>query len=181
MYFYDALYSSQYAPYIDYTDLLIRVKGQNAKTPYHCVWPPFCGTRPDIEWARLTTHEVTFPHIRLYELTVKDNLAVFVSFLEQLSSVPTTMGIVVVNSEESYDLNAKFSSDDFSETPVPVVVVKKKTGDALLKLLSGKNEREVEAKIMGEKETADESRTDTLEREKGKKSKKHHQDKGICS
>ena len=149
----------------------MRVKGQNAKAPYNCVWPQFCTSRPDIDWASLTTHEVTYNHIRLYELTTKDSLSVFVSFLEQLSSIPSTRGIVVINSEESYELDAKFSTADYSETPVPVVVVKRKTGEALVKLVRGRSGREVEARIEGGKE-GEEGKTDTLQRGKDKKSKK---------
>ena len=120
------------------------------KNPYHCVWPPFCESRPDIDWASLTTYEVTYPHVRLYELSGEDSLMMFVSFLEQLTSIPTTRAIVLINTEESYDLDAKFSTSH-SDTPVPVVVVKRKTGEALLKQAE-RYAWNVEASIEGEKE-----------------------------
>ena len=146
------------------------------KSPYHCVWPPFCETRPDIQWACLTTHEVTYPHVRLYTLTGEDSITMFASFLEQLSSIPATMAIVLVNTEESYDLDAKFSIGNH-DSPVPVVVVKKKTGDALMNLVE-KYARDLEASIEGGKEG--EGKTDTVGR-KGKikgKAKKAPEEKG---
>ena len=158
-------------------DLWIRIKGQKAKDPYHCVWPPFCTTRPDIEWASLTTHEVTFNHIRIYELSDSDSLSVFVSFLEQLSSVPSTRAIVVINTEESYDLDAKFSTENYHDTPMPVVVVKRKAGEKLLKQVE-RYGRELEASIEGGKEE-EEGRAGTLERGREKKGKKDREDKGL--
>ena len=133
------------------------------KSPYHCVWPSFCESRPDIQWACLTTHEVTYPHVRLYTLSGEDSITMFVSFLEQLSSVPATMAIVLINTEESYDLDAKFSTG-YRDVPVPVVIVKKKTGDALMKLVE-RYSRDLEASIEGGKE--EEGKTDTVGR-KGK-------------
>ena len=161
-----------------YVDLWIRIKGQKAKDPYHCVWPPFCGTRPDIDWVSLTTHEVTFSHVRVYELSETDSLSVFVSFLEQLSSVPSTRAIVVINTEESYDLDARFSTENYRETPIPVVVVKRKAGEKLLKQIK-KNGRDLEASIQGGKEEEEEGKTGTLDRKREKKSKKVREDKGL--
>ena len=124
-------------------DIWVKVKGQKAKTP-HCVWPSFCAgsSRPDINWASLTDHQVTFPHIRLYELSAEDSLSTLVSFLEQFSSIPATMGIIVINTVDSYELDAKYFTTEQKETPVPVVVVKRKTGEALLKEIKSMERRE---------------------------------------
>ena len=146
------------------------------------MWPPFCSTRPDIDWVSLTTHEVTFNHVRVYKLSETDSLSVFVSFLEQLSSVPSTRAIVVINTEESYDLDARFSTDNYRETPVPVVVVKRKAGEKLLKNIE-KYGRDLEASIEGgkeeEEEEEEEGKTGTLDRKRENKSKKDREDKGL--
>ena len=86
---------------------------------------------------------------------------------------------MVINTVESYDLDAKFSTDNYRDTPVPVVVVKRKTGEKLLKQVE-KYGRDLEASIEGGKEgeTEEGGGTDTLERGKDKKSKKNREDKG---
>ena len=132
-------------------ELWLKIKGQKMKSPYNCVWPAFCESHPDVNWASLTTHEVTYPHVRLYELSGEDSLSMFVSFLEQLASIPATMAIILINTDESYDLDAKFSTHH-GETPLPVVVVKRKTGKALLEKVK-QYPRNVEASIEGEKGT----------------------------
>ena len=81
------------------------------------------------------------------------------------------MAIVLINTEESYDLDAKFATDE-RELPVPVVLVKKKTGQALLKQVE-RYERDVEASIEGEKvgeaeRSKDESPLAARRKERGK-------------
>ena len=121
-----------------FVEIWVRVDGKKAKNSFHCVWPSFAESRPHISWFSLASHEVTYPHIRLYELT----------FLEELSSVPANIAIILVNMEESYDLDAKFEPRK-EDTPVPIVIVKKKTGKSLLQLIE-QNVRKIEASIEGE-------------------------------
>ena len=120
------------------------------KKPYHCVWPPFSDSRPHISYTSITAHEVTFAHIRLYELSLEDSLSSFLSFLESLSSIPSTIAIVLINTEESYDLEERFNAYR-GETPVPIVVVKRKAGLGLKTQLE-RYPRKVEARIQGEEE-----------------------------
>ena len=120
------------------------------KKPYHCVWPPFSDSRPHISYTSMTAHEVTFAHIRLYELSLEDSLSSFLSFLESLSSIPSTIAIVLINTEESYDLEERFNAYR-GETPVPIVVVKRKAGLGLKTQLE-RHPRKVDARIQGGEE-----------------------------
>lgn len=149
-----------------YIDLWVRIKGVKMKNPYHCVWPPFCKSRPDIDWASLTANEATFPHIRLHRLSREDSLTMFLSFLEQLASIPATMAIVLINSEESYDLDEKFTTQE-RDVPVPVVLVKKKAGEELLKMVE-RHARIIDANIEGEKDGEGEGKLESGGKEKGK-------------
>lgn len=94
-------------------------------------------------------------------------MTTFLTFLEQLASIPATMAIVLINTEESYDLDAKFSFQD-KDVPVPVVVVKKKAGEGLLKMAE-RHARNIEANIQGEKGgEGEEVKLETGEKEKDK-------------
>ena len=149
------------------------------KNPYHCVWPPFCKSRPDIDWASLTSNEATFPHIRLHRLSREDSLTMFLSFLEQLASIPATMAIVLINSEESYDLDEKFTTQE-RDVPVPVVLVKKKAGEELLKMVE-RHARIIEANIEGEKDGEGEGKLESggKEKEKSKGTSENHRPRSL--
>ena len=134
--------------YIYTLDLWLKLDGKEMKKPYHCIWPPFTDSRPHIDWTSMTTYEVTYPHVRLYELSMEDSLSTFLSFIEALSSIPATMAIILINTEESYDLDEKFNSHR-GDTPVPIVVVKRKVGLGLLQQLE-RYPRKVMARIQGE-------------------------------
>ena len=131
-----------------YIDLWIKIDGKELKKPYHCTWPPFTESRPHIDWTSMTTYEDTYPHIRLYELSMEDSLSTFLSFIDTLSSIPATMGIILINTEESYALEEKFNARR-GDTPVPIVVVKRKAGLSLKEHLEH-YPRKVMAKIQGE-------------------------------
>ena len=79
---------------------------------------------------------------------MEDSLSTFLSFIESLSSIPATMAIILINTEESYDLDEKFNSHR-GDMPVPIVVVKRKVGLGLLQQLE-RHPRKVIARIEGE-------------------------------
>lgn len=76
------------------------------------------------------------------------------------------MAIVLINNEESYDLDEKFTTQE-RDIPVPVVVVKKKAGEGLLKMVE-RHARNIEANIEGGKDGEEEGKLDAEEKVKGK-------------
>ena len=115
-----------------------------------------------------------YPHVRLYELSKEDGLSLLASFLEQLSSIPATRAIVLVNAEESYDLDTGDVTVNDRDSPVPIVVMKRKAGESLVKLVK-RHDREVEVAIEGESVCEGGSE---VGKEKGK-SKKSRGEKGV--
>ena len=103
--------------------------------------PVSLSLRP-VNWVDLTTSEVTYPHIRLHELKEDDSLSFFLS---TLASIPATWLVVLINTHDGYELSKKFRSEE-QGSPVPMVVVTKKSGKELLRLV-GENARAVEARL----------------------------------
>ena len=62
-----------------------------------------------------------------------------------MASIPATMAVILINSENSYTLSSKFYSEE-QTPPVPMLVVTKETGGKLLQLVED-NPRDMEAKI----------------------------------
>ena len=62
-----------------------------------------------------------------------------------MASIPATMAVILINSEDSYRLSDKFHTEDQSP-PVPMLVVTQETGRELLRLVQ-ENPREVKIKI----------------------------------
>ena len=139
------------------------------KNPYHCVRSPFCKSCPDIDWVRLTANEATFPHIRLHRLSRQDSLTML---LEEVKGIPATMAIVLINSEESYDLDEKFTTQE-RDVPVPVLLVKKKAGEELLRMVE-RYARNIEANIEREKDGEGEGKLDVGGKENDKGTSKNH-------
>lgn len=103
--------------------------------------PVSLSLRP-VNWVDLTTSEATYPHIRLHELNEDDSLSFFLS---TLASIPATLLVVLINAHDGYELTKKFSSEE-QGSPVPMVVVTKKSGKELLRLVE-ENARSVEARV----------------------------------
>ena len=108
-------------------------------------WGSFNQSLRPFQQLPLALHEATYQHFRLHELTQEDSLSFFMSMM---ASIPATMAIVLINSDNSYQLSEKFLSEEQSP-PVPVLLVTQETGRELLRLVK-ENTREVEAKIHSE-------------------------------
>ena len=94
------------------------------------------------DWTSLTSTEATYPHIRLHQLREEDS---FSDFFSTMASIPATMAVVLINSEDSYTLTGKFHSEE-QTPPVPMLVVTKETGGKLLQLVED-HPRDVQIKI----------------------------------
>ena len=103
---------------------------------------PFKQSLRHLNWTSLTSTEATYPHIRLHQLREEDSLSYFLSMM---ASIPATMAVILINSENSYTLSSKFYSEE-QTPPVPMLVVTKETGGKLLQLVED-NPRDMEAKI----------------------------------
>ena len=97
---------------------------------------------PSINWTPLTTSETTYQHIRIHELRADDSLSYFMA---TLSSIPAARAMILVNHSRSYELSAKFQSEEQC-SPVPMLLVTQETGRELLRLV-GDHQREVEARV----------------------------------
>ena len=104
---------------------------------------PFCASLRPVGWTDITTGEATYPHVRLYELTSKEDSLSF--FMSTMASITATTAIVLVNARNDFKFSRKFRTEE--QTPsVPVVMVTKETGAELL-ALARENFREVEAML----------------------------------
>ena len=103
---------------------------------------PFSLSLRTVNWVDLTANEATYPHIRLHELKEDDSLS---SFMSMLASIPATLAVVLINTQDSYDLSKKFNSEE-QGSPVPMLVVTKEAGRELLRLVQ-ENARAIEASV----------------------------------
>ena len=104
---------------------------------------PFSLSLRSVQWVGLTANEVTYQHVRLHRLTPEDSLSFFIS---QLSSIPATMAVVLVNCGEGYELSERLCVSSEEGCPVPMVVVTRESGREMERLLD-ENEREVEVMV----------------------------------
>ena len=108
-------------------------------------WGSFNQSLRPIQKMPLTLYEATFPHIRLHKLTKDDSLQFFMSMM---ASIPATLGVVLINFDNSYQLSEKFLSN--GESPiVPVILVTNETGSELLHFLH-ENPRDTEVTVHSE-------------------------------
>ena len=131
-----------------YTSITVglRIQLANKKEPrslqFDFGWGAFNQPPRPIDWIPLTLKEATFQHIRLHRLEEDNNLSDFISAMD---SIPATMAVILINSEDSYTLPARFYSEE-QTPPVPMLVVTKETGEKLMQLVEY-NPRAVEAKV----------------------------------
>ena len=105
-------------------------------------WGTFKQSLRSVQRLPLTSTEATYPHIRLHQLREDDSLSYFLSMM---ASIPATIAVILINSEDSYALTSKFHSEE-QTPPVPMLVVTKETGGKLMQIVDD-NLRAVEAKV----------------------------------
>ena len=82
--------------------LQIQLSNKSTLPPvsFDFTWAKFNQTPRAIDWRPLALQEVTYPHIRLHHLQERDGgLA---DFLSMMDSIPATMAVVLVNTENDY-------------------------------------------------------------------------------
>ena len=84
--------------------LQVRVSNKNSpqkprKTSFDFVWAPFHQIPRAVAWQRLALHGTTFSHLRLHNLSDSDDLG---DFLTLMSSIPSTLALVLVNTASHY-------------------------------------------------------------------------------
>ena len=122
--------------------LKVRLKSSASPQQYYFDYmsAPFSLLLRTVNWVDLTANEATYPHIRLHELKEDDSLSSSMSMLE-----PATLAVVLINTQDSYDLSKKFNSEE-QGSPVPMLVVTKEAGRELLRLVQ-ENTRAIEASV----------------------------------
>ena len=105
-------------------------------------WGTFKQSLRSVQRLPLTSTEATYPHVRLHQLREEDSLSYFLSMM---ASIPATIAVILINSEDSYALTSKFHSEE-QTPPVPMLVVTKETGGKLMQIVDD-NLRAVEVKI----------------------------------
>ena len=124
----------------------LQVQLRDEAGPLFCFdfgWGAFKQSLRPVQQLPLTDSETTYQHVRLHELKEEDSLSYFLSMM---ASIPATMAVILINSEDSYRLSDKFHTEDQSP-PVPMLVVTQETGRELLRLVR-ENPREVEVKVV---------------------------------
>ena len=94
-------------------------------------WPPFCNSPRQIEWLALARHQVTYPHIQLYELKHGESLTFF---MNTLGSMTSAKALVLVNMYDGFEIDKKFFPQN-DGLLVPTIVVPRKTGEALFEIM----------------------------------------------
>ena len=125
------------------TGLKLRVKSSPEKEfVFDYMSAPFSLSLRAVSWVDISCGEATYTHIRLHTLTGEDSLSFFMSML---SSIPSTLAVVLVNTHDGYELSQKLTSSDNEQgCPVPMVIVTKETGREIARLVE-ENAQDVEA------------------------------------
>ena len=87
-------------------------------------------------------HEVTYRHIRCHKLNTKDDLPFL---LNTMNSAPTTEALIIINTQNSFDIDPTFLPAK-DRSIFPVLVVTAETGQSLMDALS-KSEIEVKTEL----------------------------------
>ena len=123
------------------TGLHIKVKGNEEKVyDFTYKWAPFTSSAYPIEWMPLVNIEVTYPHIRCHQLKEGDDLPFLMA---NMDSAPSTEALLLINTEDSYEINPKFLPLE-EKSMYPVFTVTAETGQVLLEAL---DKFEVEIKV----------------------------------
>ena len=136
-----------------YSGLKVRIKSKPDSTTreFDYAPAPFCSSLRPVTWVGLTTTETTYPHLRLHNIPsslssaeLEDDLSFFFS---TVASVTANLALVLINSENSFNLAGKLQSlSEDQIPPFPMVMVTKETGAELMRLLA-QHSRDVEAMI----------------------------------
>ena len=95
-----------------------------------------------IDWVNLAKSQVTFPNMQLYELKEGMSLG---SVMSTVNSMPSTKALLLINIDNTFEVNSEFHPND--ENPsVPILVVTKEVGALLIELVEA-NPRAVEVKV----------------------------------
>ena len=121
--------------------LKVRTSVGGEEQTHDCEWA-FSDVIEEIDWLPLATSQVTFPNILLHELKEEESLEFFITTVQ---SMPSTKGLLLINTNNSFDIDEKLYHG--SEKPsVPTLVVGRDIGIALHNLVD-KNPRSVEAMV----------------------------------
>ena len=131
--------------------LHIRVKGKEQPLCHFSYkWAPVTSTACPIEWMPLVKCEVTYRHIRCHKLEANDDLPFLMA---SMNSAPSTEALILINTENSLDIDPKFLPVK-DRSVFPVLVVTAETGKSIMDALS-KSEIEVKADLPGQSDSAE--------------------------
>ena len=146
--------------------LKVRTTTDEHEQMYECTWAPFNESREQIDWINLAKSQVTFPNMQLHELKEGASMGFFMSTVE---SMPSTRALLLINVDNTFEVDWKFNPKDGNPS-IPTLIVTKKVGAALSELLEV-YPRTVEVKVeLKEAVTAEEVfKQETTPQNSGKK------------
>ena len=107
-------------------------------------WAPISQARCSFSWTPLSKHEVAYQHVHCHQLQVGENVNLTLkSLLPNLNSCAGIVALLLINTDNTYNIEANFPSRD-EISSFPILIVTSETGKAISSIL---DRGEVEAKI----------------------------------
>ncbi len=132
------------------TGLSVRVRGKEPMYSLNYQWAPFSENPKPIPWIDITERDITYPHIRCYQIkTDGEDLPFLISTLE---SANHAVALILINNDNTYQIHPSLVSQDWNVN-FPILVIKFETGCFLKKLLKD-HDRNAEAKVEAITQTA---------------------------
>ena len=122
--------------------IVVRNSINGTEKSYSCAWAPFNDTSQEVDWLTLTTSQVTFPNMMVHQLKETECIDFFMSTVH---SMPSTKAILLINTDNSFDIDEKFFPKN-ERLSQPTIVVSRDVGIAL-RDLANTNPRSIEVKL----------------------------------
>ena len=116
---------------------------ENPLGSFDYVWAPTTAEPQPFSWTSFTTESVQFDHIQCYYLKEGDDLPVIVT---QLDNNPSAMALVLVNTENTYNIGPNYLPESGTSWAFPIIVVTSETGDKIRTIL-GEHSEKVEVEV----------------------------------
>ena len=109
--------------------LVIEVEGDDKLLTCSYGWATIntLETPANIDWLPLSKLELDYPHIQCHLLHDQDDISVLT---KHLGGNKNTVAVIVINTENSYQIDPKHFPDEV-KSPIPVLVVTPETGQML--------------------------------------------------
>lgn len=122
--------------------MIVRNPKNGTEETFSCAWAPFNDTSQELDWLPLATSQVTFPNIVIHDLNELESIEFLLSTLH---SIPSTKALLLINTDNSFDIDKKFYPKS-ERPPVPTLVLARDVGIAV-RDLADTNPRSIEVKV----------------------------------